>query len=237
MKSDHETSTLKSKAIVSCGLGDSSGGELTKKSGGELEPQGMAGEPAKKLFESTQLGGVGATTIIYGTPKQDTYHSLSTGKVVCADGNISTYGGTNSVEKAGNTSIQEKQFKGRSKASANVHSVGVSSKSKSDVKSASARYYGTSKSHSHSTTDRVLKATPLTSGSGQRSNKGSAKVEAVGNGRHMHRRVEQKRSSKPAPSVTSSGRLDVSKRHWLVEAWLKLSVCLTLQFLVYTKFH
>ena len=209
--SDHETSTIKSNDFVSVGGSHS---ELTKKRCGaceDFEPQGVVGEPAKKLVESAQLGVVGASkfsTRNYGTPKQGVYHSLSSGKLVCADGgegNITH--GTKSIEKVGNTSVREKQLKSRSKASTNVDSVGISSKSKPDEKSVSSGYCGASRPQSQYTTDRA-KTTPLTSVGPHKPNKSTAKVEAW---KGHHRSVEQSRDSKPASSV--SGRHDKSKQH------------------------
>lgn len=188
------------------------GSGTTKHFSDHETPRSVVGDPAKKPVESTQLDGVGASkfsTRNYGTPKQDTYHSLSRGKVVCADGgerNVTD--GTRSIEKAGNTSLREKQLKSQSKTSTNVDSVRISSRSKPDEKSASSRYYSASRSQSQYATDRA-KTMPVASVGAHKPNKSTAKVEA---GKSHHRpRVEQTRASKPASSVTR--RLDKPKQH------------------------
>ena len=204
--SDHETSTLRSNDFVSVG---GSRGDLTRHSPcEEFEPMGVVREPTQKLAESsTQLGGVGASKLStrnYETPQKDVYNSLSSVKVArpgCAERTI-----TESIEKAGNTSVQEKQFKSRSKASTNVDSVGIRSKGKPGEKSATSRYCGASRSQSEYTTDHT-KTTPTKSIGAHKPNKSADKVEA-GKG-HYRPRVKQ---TKAASSVTGR-RLDKSKQH------------------------
>ena len=191
-----ETPPLKSDDFVSLGGSDGHFANKRHRPSEEFKPQGVTGEPASKF-----------STRNYGPPDKEIHYSLSSSRVVRADGGSERVtDGTKSIEKTGNTSSQlliETQLKRRSKATGNVDLIGIGSKSMLGEKSTSSKSHDTLRS----TADHV-KSRRVASVGGHEPSKSTAKVE-VGKGHHS--RFEQIRPSKPASSGT--GRLDRSKQH------------------------